>query len=762
MQHAEAERDEFWRASLDSMSAHIAILNEEGTIIAVNRAWREFAAQNGQTQPDACLGVNYLAVCEKALEQEPKIRRVMAGMRAVLDGRRKEFFASYPCHSPRKKRWFMLRVTCYEGPGPARLVVAHENITAPKAAQLRASRYSKELEAAKRLLTAQANDLAKAEAIETGRNRILELIARNEILNTVLHEIALLVERQQPGVSCAVVTRPQELPVVSATHTMPGERLRYLTANALSMLAALREDTAPGLMRLQEAVREADHDFANPFLSVPILQGGVPRGYLAITDLQSAAAPQPSVLFERAASVAAVAIDHASLYEKLSFQAHHDALTEVPNRILFHERLQQAISSGKRGNIPFGVLMLDLDRFKQVNDTYGHHAGDILLRQWARRLVRMTRPSDTVARLGSDEFVVLLNRCQSAEAAETVARRICLAFRRPFQVLEQELQVTCSIGVSFFPQDGTDPVALIRNADTALYEAKNKGRNTWLRYDPVPGSAVNERAEIERCLRHAICKDELRLHYQLQFDAYRRVAGVEALLRWNSSELGNVPPARFIPVAEQSGLIIPIGAWVLTQACSQWKRWQGAGFRAVRMGVNVSTLQLCKGEFASTVARILDETGMEPAHLELEVAESSMMNDMEEAITGIGKLRALGVKVSIDDFGTGYSSLSYLQRLPVDAVKIDRSFIRDLGEGPSNAASVVQAMITLARNLKLKVVAEGVETEEQLRMLENLKCDVAQGYLLHRPHAPAAVEDILREDARIWKGQPVPELISGR
>jgi EAL domain-containing protein (putative c-di-GMP-specific phosphodiesterase class I) len=303
---------------------------------------------------------------------------------------------------------------------------------------------------------------------------------------------------------------------------------------------------------------------------------------------------------------------------------------------------------------------------------------------------------------------------------------------------------------------------LIRNADTALYEAKHKGRNTWRRYDPHSGSVVSERPEIERCLRHAIRKGELRLHYQLQFDAYRRIAGVEALLRWNSSELGNVPPARFIPVAEQSGLITPIGEWVLTQACSQWKRWQDAGFRAVRMGVNVSTLQLCKGEFASAVARILDQTGMEPAYLELEVTESSMMNDMDEAITEIGKLRALGVKVSIDDFGTGYSSLSYLQRLPVDAVKIDRSFIRELSECPSNAASVVQAMVTLAHNLKLTVVAEGVETEEQMRMLENLKCDVAQGYLLHKPLDPAAMEEILREDARLWKGQPVPELVSHR
>ncbi|MCC6394725.1 MAG: EAL domain-containing protein [Bryobacterales bacterium] len=762
MQYAVAERDEFWRTSLDSLSAHIAILNDEGIIVAANRAWREFASRNGQTHPDACLGVNYLAVCQKALEQDPSLRRVMAGIRAVLEGTRKEFIASYPCHGSKKKRWFMLRVTRYEGPGPARLVVAHENITAPKAAQLRASRNARELDAVNRLLTAQAGDLASAEALETGRNRILELIAGNEILETVLHEIALLVERLQPGVSCAVVTRLHDLPAVTATHSMPGERLRFLSANALSMLAALREDTASGLMRLQEAVRQADRGYTNPFLPVPILQGGILRGYLAITNPKSASAPPSSVLYERAASVAAVAIDHASLYERLSFQAHHDALTELPNRILFHERLEQAISSGKRENIPFGILMLDLDRFKQINDTYGHHAGDILLRQLARRLMRTTRPSDTVARLGGDEFVVLLNRCQSAEAAENVARRICLSFRRPLRLLEKELQITCSIGVSFFPRDGTDPVTLIRNADTALYEAKHKGRNTWRRYDPLLGSAVNERVEIERCLRQAIGNGELRLHYQLQFDPYRRIAGVEALLRWNSSELGNVPPSRFIPVAEQSGLIIPIGEWVLIQACSQWKRWQDAGFRAVRIGVNVSTLQLCKREFASTVARILDQTAMEPAHLELEVTESSMMNDMQEAITEIGNLRALGVKVSIDDFGTGYSSLSYLQRLPVDAVKIDRSFIRELSEGPSNAASVVQAMITLAHNLKLRVVAEGVETEEQLRILENLKCDAAQGYLLHKPLDPVAVEEIFREDARVWKGQPVPELVSHR
>jgi EAL domain-containing protein (putative c-di-GMP-specific phosphodiesterase class I) len=287
----------------------------------------------------------------------------------------------------------------------------------------------------------------------------------------------------------------------------------------------------------------------------------------------------------------------------------------------------------------------------------------------------------------------------------------------------------------------------VRNADHALTEAKRKGRNSWRRYNSDLGSAINEVIEIERHLRNSITNNELQLYYQPQLDTRRQIVGVEALMRWNSRALGAVSPVRFIPVAEQTGIILDLGTWALTQACLQWISWRALGLQPVQLAVNASTVELCSGDFASKVQRVIDETGMDAAYLELEVTESSMMENMKEAITEMAKVRALGVKISIDDFGTGYSSLSYLQMLPVDSVKIDRSFIRDLNETSQNAISVVRAIITLAHNLNLKVIAEGVETEAQMRTLTDLQCDVVQGYLLHKPLDAHAVGEILEQDA---------------
>ena len=724
---------DFWRATLDSLVAHVAILDENGTIIAVNQSWRRFATDNDQPHPDACIGVNYVAVCEKATEQEPHAAAIIEGIRAVQDGRRRDFFTSYPCHSPLKKRWFMLRVSRFEGPPPGRLVIAHENITAPMAARARALRFARELEGANRTLIAQAQELSQAAAVEADRSRILALIARNEILETVLHEIALSVEHHSPEVCCAIIVRRHDSLAVITTADIPDEKLRFLSGNAALILASCRRESAFGLIRLAEAVQGTTAQ-ANAFLAVPINKQSAPHdGCLAITGRHSALPPKASPVFEGAASLAGACIDHVVLYERLSFQANHDALTAVPNRILFSEFLQQAVASGKRQKTSFGLLLLDLDRFKHINDIYGHQAADALLRQVSRRLADVIRPEDKLARLGGDEFAILLGSCPSAEAAEAAAQKICAALREPFDVLQHELRITCSIGFSLFPQDATETASLIHNADTARLDGKRKGGNSWRCYSVDLGMALNEVIEIERHLQHAIRNEELRLHYQAQTDIHRNIVGAEALMRWNCGALGAVSPIRFIPVAEQSGLILELGTWALHQACLQWKRWQAAGFRPIQIAVNVSTVQLRDGDFGSKVREIIERTHMDPRYLELEVTESAMMDNMKEAITEMEKVRAQGVKVSIDDFGTGYSSLSYLQRLPVDSVKIDQSFVRHLTKDSLDAISVVQAIITLAHNLGLRVVAEGVETEAQMQILTDLNCDVIQGYLLYKP-----------------------------
>jgi diguanylate cyclase (GGDEF)-like protein len=738
---------EFWREVLDSLTAHIAILAEPGTILAVNLAWRQFATHNDLPDPEACIGVNYLAVCEKATAQELNAAKIIAGIHAVLEGQRKEFFTSYPCHSPKKQRWFMFRVRRFEGSGPARLVVAHENITAPKAAQMRATRYANELKTANLILEAQAQVLAQAEQREGELNRILELIARNDLLESVLHEIVLFIEHQQHSLFCAIVLNQRGSLSIAATANGPDGEARISLENAVVALGLPYFKADSELMPSADNAQGIDSADESRFLIIPIKKNSEPpAGYVAITDLHSHMPPVAVPAFERAASLTAIAIDHAALYEKLSFQARHDSLADLPNRARFRELLEQAVVAGKRQNNSFAVLTLNLDRFGNVNDSYGHRTGDVLLRQVARRLVQVANSEDTVARLGSDEFAILLQSCQTPEAAELVGQRICASFEEPFTVLDYELHITCKIGISLFPQDATEATALVRNADAALAAIKRTGRNNWRFYHSDLGAAIEDMIEIERHLQNSIRDGEVQLHYQPQVDLCGRIVGLEALMRWNSRALGFVSPVRFIPIAEESGFILDMGKWALIEACTQWTRWQTLGFSPLQLAVNVSTVELCCFDFASQVKTVIDQTGMDPASLELEITESSMMDNMDEAIRDIEKLRALGVKISIDDFGTGYSSLSYLKMLPVDSVKIDRSFIRDLNESSQGAISLVRAIITLAHDLNLKVVAEGVEKEEQVRILTHLNCDLIQGFLFYKPLNAAIVGEILEEN----------------
>jgi len=729
------------------LTSHVALLNGEGTILAVNLAWRKFATQNDLPDPNACIGVNYLAVCERATAQESHATLIAAGIRAVLEGKRKEFFTSYPCHSPVKRRWFMLRVTPFDGPGPARLVIAHENITAPKAAAMRATRYAKELEKANLVLETQALELAQAEQLEQGSNRILELIARNEILQSVLHEIVLLIERQHQGICCAIVLNQRGSLGVAAMTTGPDCERRTFERAVVALGLAHPEAGSESIL-LAENPQNTTCAGESRFLAIPIKKNSEPpAGYLALTDLHSQFPPSARPAYQRAASLAAIAIDHAALYEKLSFQAGHDSVADLPNRARFRELLEQAVVTGKRQNGSFAVLTLNLDRFGSVNDTYSHRMGDVLLRQVARRLLHIASSEDTVARLGGDEFAILLRSCQTVEAAQLVGKLVCASFEMPFIVLDHDLHVTCKVGISLFPDHATEATALVRNADAALAEIKRKGRNSWRLYHPDLGSAIQDTIEIGRHLQDSLREREVQLHYQPQLDACRRIVGVEALMRWNSKALGSVSPGRFIPIAEQTGFILNLGRWALMEACTQWVRWRGLGFRPLQLAVNISAVELCQHDFASQIRSDIDQTGMDPASLELEITESSMMDNMNEAIREIEKLRALGVRISIDDFGTGYSSLSYLKMLPVDSVKIDRSFIRDLSESSRGEISLVRAMITLAHDLNLKVVAEGVETEEQWRVLVDLNCDLIQGFLLHKPLTVDCLVKILGQNA---------------
>jgi diguanylate cyclase (GGDEF)-like protein/PAS domain S-box-containing protein len=428
------------------------------------------------------------------------------------------------------------------------------------------------------------------------------------------------------------------------------------------------------------------------------------------------------------------AITERKLHEaEIQFQATHDALTGLPNRTLLYDRMQQAVLHSERyGNLT-AVAFLDLDQFKFINDSLGHQVGDELLKITAQRLTSCLRESDTVARQGGDEFVLLLTSQPNEESVTQTLQRVLHEVAQPWMANGLEFQITCSIGVTLCPNDGRDAETLLKNADSAMYKAKELGRNNFQYFAAEMNSTVTDRLELLNRLRQAVTNDEFILHYQPKANlATEKIIGVEALIRWNSAQTGMVSPGAFIPLAEETGLIIPIGEWVLRTACRQNRAWQDAGYAPIPVSVNLSPRQLARGDIVDLVERILAETGLAAQYLELEITESVMATDVEKSFAMLTQVRAMGVKISLDDFGTGYSSLSYLKRFPVDTLKIDQSFVRDIATDQDSAA-IVKAIISLGHNLNLTVLAEGIETVDQFQFLLKNGCDEGQGYLMSRP-----------------------------
>ena len=422
--------------------------------------------------------------------------------------------------------------------------------------------------------------------------------------------------------------------------------------------------------------------------------------------------------------------------EQIKHLAYHDALTGLPNRLLFKDRLTVAISHAQRDRAKLAVLFLDLDRFKVINDSLGHNIGDQLLQAVSARVQSCVRESDTVARLGGDEFTVLLPHLPHAEDAALVAQKIIDAVRYPFQIEGREFFMTTSIGISLYPDDGFDAETLIRNADTAMYQAKEQGRDNYQLFNAFINAKALQRIALEHGLRKALINQELAVYYQPIFDFRTgRINGMEALLRWNHPTLGMIPPAVFIPLAEAIGVMVPIGTWATRVACAQAKAWHDAGNRSLSLAVNLSVCQLQQPDLLQRVQEIIIETGLPPRLLELEITESSAMQSPEASVRTLYDLKKLGIRISLDDFGTGHSSLSYLRRFPIHSVKIDQEFVHAIDWSASDRA-IVTAIIDMARGLNLRVVAEGVETAAELSFLREAGCEEVQGFLLGRP-APA-------------------------
>ncbi len=433
--------------------------------------------------------------------------------------------------------------------------------------------------------------------------------------------------------------------------------------------------------------------------------------------------------------------------EQIHFMAHHDALTRLPNRALLMDRLSHEILHARRTGGKVTVVFVDLDNFKLVNDSLGHNAGDTLLKTIAERMVKCVRGSDTVVRLGGDEFVILLVDQQDAPRPLPVIDRLRGTITEPVPIEGQLFRVTCSIGLATFPGDGEDAETLLMNADVAMYQAKEGGRDNFQFYTSEMNEVARERRLLQEGLRNAIVNQEFALLYQPQINLRTGVIfAVEALVRWHHPQLGLVAPARFIPMAEESGLIVPLGDWVLREACRQNKAWQDAGMEPITVSVNVSARQFREKSWVDRVAKILKETGLPPEYLELELTESLLMHDVTQAIDTMRQLQAIGVHFSIDDFGTGYSSLSALKSFPVARLKIDQSFVRNLPHD-ANDRSIATAVISLGQKLNMKVIAEGVETDAQMAFLTEHDCDEIQGYHFSRPVEARAVETMLRKQA---------------
>ncbi|MGA2882989.1 MAG: EAL domain-containing protein [Bryobacteraceae bacterium] len=581
----------------------------------------------------------------------------------------------------------------------------------------------------------------RLQSLEKNRNRVLEMVAENESIAIILEEVVHLVEAQCPGALCSLLLLKDEMLAWVAAPGFPVEALRLLKPfRVLRDTAGLASaEVARGTVywddirscpfwadRARLAVQlgiESCH--STPILSVD----GMLMGMLALHYKTGQPRDESDgELLEAASRLAARALEQRGFTERLEFQARHDSLTGLPNRSYFMELLEAALRDASERSGSLAVLFIDLDRFKQINDILGHAMGDRLLKEVGQRLKRLLTEDDLAGRMGGDEFTIVLTRQPDEQTAVLASQEFLNAFRAPHQIEDNELFVTASIGVSLFPRHGQSVAELLRHADLAMYHAKNSGKNDVVVFRAKDHTVSLERLRLENALRRALEHQEFELLYQPVVSMNGKVEGLEALLTWRHPIYGSISPKQFIPIAEETGLIIDIGSWVIQRACLEAASWHKAGHRAARISVNVSALQFERRDFLETVAAALALSKLPPDRLELEITESYIMKDLPQAAARLTQIRNLGVSIAIDDFGTGYSSLSYLNKLPVDSLKIDQSFLRNLHE-PEGSLAVIQSIVRMAHSMNLTVVAEGVETRAELDLVRVLGCDKVQGHV---------------------------------
>ena len=602
-------------------------------------------------------------------------------------------------------------------------------------------------------LEAEARVWQRSERLNSGRNRVLEMLLSNEPSLNMLKALVDTVAEFRSTWLCAIHVLDRGSLKLMASSGINEKLLHHLrsisvdfadaaesaalAAGRLSLIKDLSEEHKPWPELLR--ANSVQSVWSAPFLA----PGSSPLGTLTIyTLLKQDPSSADIEVMEMACQMASLVLERRRLQEQLIEHAYHDSLTGLPNRRLGEDRLSNAINRDIRGGHRTAVLWIDFNKFKYVNDQHGHPIGDAVLQLAAHRLSSRLRSSDTLARMGGDEFMAILQDVSDRQAVETMAIDLIDVLARPMHIDDLEITITASIGISLFPEDGTSVDTLTLHADRAMYAAKF-ARCGVLSYTSDMDRGPAERREIEAELSLALETGGFTLAYQPQCLPDGTLVGLEALLRLQSARLGDLSPTKIIPIAEETGLIVPIGEWVLREVCRQSKEWRDTNHMMVPIAVNISAIEFDRDDFADTVARILAETGQTPSLLVLELTESIVMHDIAESTRQMNRLKKLGVHIAIDDFGTGYSSLSYLHRLPVDLLKIDRSFIETLNE-PEGTHPIVEAVLTMAHSLGYKVVAEGVETAEQLSTLERNSCDIIQGFLFSRPLKPLATSVVLK------------------
>ncbi len=607
-------------------------------------------------------------------------------------------------------------------------------------------------------LRQEIEDRRLVEHLNRGQKQILEMLADPGELKTedILRSLTETVASRNQGWECAIhlVDEPGRTLTFAASSEVNARVKNYLAEVGREFAnTAECQACGQGNVTVVEHLTEVGAPWSELLVangifsawSIPFFTNGAENLAGALTIYaRSRCKPNPREmeLVESAARLAGLVIEHRRIHSELVDSAYRDALTGLPNRRAGEEAIEAAIKEAGRKGDAVAVLWVDINRFKRINDQYGHETGNHVLRTIADRLRRNPLATGMVARMGEDEFLVLIPGTEDSLDTVEIARRIGTAVSKPVYMGPTKIAISSSIGICVYPHDGANPVELERNADFALYRAKATGA-TYCVFSPAMSAEASEALEIEEALSVALEKNYLRLVYQPLYAQAGALSGFEALLRFHHPKLGNVSPARFIPVAEETRLIVPIGTWVLREACRQLQRWLDGGHPAVRMSVNISALQFARDDFADTVAKIITECKVPPDQLVLELTESVVMEDYETVVRQMNLLRQCGVHIAMDDFGTGYSSLSYIHRIPVDVLKIDRSFVERLAE-PEGTRPIVEAVIAMAKHLGMSVVAEGVETTEQHVILENAGCNGFQGYLFARPLQPEDAENCLR------------------